>query len=401
MITCGIVSVLIGREFSLDPLLNYFNRVEIPYGVYANLYLVLGCDNEFENILKNKIEGLKLGRRYLNINFIPGNLRSNPDWNWVEWETLSRIEKKEDKHKFALENIEIGLEAAKNETYIHFVDDDTIPPNNALVDLLESYRKIDNCGIASGIYFNKTWVEPTIAVSKIEASRRIVASFVKETWRGCSIDDLAIENYKDVGFVGNGCMLVSGEDLKKILPLSEWREEDDDIAPPDFIICRRIRRLDRVISMVPSVIAEHLDESGNPVGLTLDYLRNVKNSEGEFNFLVTHYDEYLDYTSLSKQYDEILVLHHREIHDEIPSKLLDIDNIRIIRRSIKETCERYKRYKNVDGNSMKYAVLEEMHNFVIDKSNYIAYHYDSLTNTILRVPLLDSRNLKKLLNQKP
>lgn len=401
MITCGIVSVLIGREFSLDPLLNYFNRVEIPYGVYANLYLVLGCDSEFENILKNKIEGLKLGRRYLNIKFIPGNLRFNPDWNWVEWETLSRIEKKEEKHKFALENIEIGLEAAKNETYIHFVDDDTIPPNNALVDLLESYRKIDNCGIASGIYFNKTWVEPTIAVSKIEASRRIVASFVKETWRGCSIDDLAIENYKDVGFVGNGCILVSGEDLKKILPLSEWREEDDDIAPPDFIICRRIRRLDRVISMVPSVIAEHLDESGNPVGLTLDYLRNVKNSEGEFNFLVTHYDEYLDYTSLSKQYDEILVLHHREIHDEIPSKLLDIDNIRIIRRSIKETCERYKRYKNVDGNSMKYAVLEEMHNFVIDKSNYIAYHYDSLTNTILRVPLLDSRNLKKLLNQKP
>lgn len=400
MISCGIVSVLIGREFSLDPLLNYFNKVEVPYGFYLNLYLVMGCDKEFESLLRKKISDLKLDRRYMNIHYVPGNLRCNPDWNWTEWETLSRKQKKEDKHKSALYNIEIGLNAAKDETYVHFVDDDTIPPNHSLVNLLESYTSISNCGISSGIYFNKAWVEPTIGVGKAEASRRIVGSFVKETWKGCSIDDLAIENYRDVGFVGNGCIFLSGDDLKKILPLSEYREEDDDIAPPDFIISRRIRRLNKVISMVPSVIAEHLDENGISVGLSLEYLKNVRDSTGIFNFLITNYDEYLNYEVLSKQYDEILVIHHEEIHGKIPHELSSINNIRIIRRSIKETCEKYRKYKTLDGNSMKYAILDEMHNFIADKSNYVAYHYDPIENVILKVPLLDSRNLKKLLNQK-
>jgi hypothetical protein len=400
MTSCGIVSVLIGREFSLEPLLNYFNKVEIPYGVYLNLYLVMGCDSEFELLVRNRISDLKLDRRYLNIHFIPGNLRCQPEWNWSEWETLSRKQRSDDKHKSALYNIEIGLDAAKNETYVHFVDDDTISPNHTLVDLLESYTNIRNCGISSGIYFNKNWNEPTIALSKVEASRRIVASFVKETWSGCSIDDLAIEDYRDMGFVGNGCILLSGDDLKKILPLSEYREDNDDIAPPDFIICKRIRRLGKIISIVPSIIAEHLDETGIPVGLSLEYLDKIRNSTGVINFLVMNYDEHLNYEVLSKQYDEMLVIHHEEIHGKINHELSNVNNIRIIKRSIKKTCEKYRKYKNVDGNSMKYAILEEMHNFIADKSNYVAYYYDSLKNSILKVPLLDSRNLKKLLNQK-
>lgn len=402
--SCGIATVIIGREFSLTPLLGYFKNVEVPESVEVNLYMVLGCDADFEILLKEKIKELELNNKYTNIYFIKGVSKCYSELSWNEWETFTRQEAPEKKHRAALENIEIGLDAAKNETYIHFVDDDTIPPVNALKDLLKSYNSINNCGIASGIYFNKTWVEPTVAVSGVEASRRIVGSFVKETWRNCSIDDLAIENYKDVGFVGNGCMLVAGNDVKKILPLSKWHENGDDIAPPDFIICRRIRRLGKIISIVPSVIAEHLDQAGKPVGLTLEYLNNIKNATDTYTYLVTHYSRYLNYEKLSKQYDKVLIIYHTEIYRELPSKLYSFSNIEIIKRSIKETCSEYshfKNYKNLEGDSMKYATLREMHNFIKDKHNYITYYHDPLTDIIIKIPLLDSNNLRKFLNIKP
>jgi len=403
-ISCGIASVFIGREFSLSPLLNYFKNVEIPDGIDVSLYIVLGCDSNFEIILRNKVNELNLDSKYKNIYYIPGNLKCYNNLTWNEWENFTRQQDPNKKHKSALDNIEIALNVSKKETYVHFVDDDTIPPNNTLIDLLKSHQTINNCGLASGIYFNKTWVKPTIAVSQIEASRRIVGSYQKETWKNCSIDDLAIENYQDIGFVGNGCMLVSGDDLKRILPLSEWREEHDDIAPPDFIICRRIRRLGKKISIVPSVIAEHLDQFGKPVGLTLEYLENIKNSKGSLRYLVTHYSKYLNYKILSNKYDKILIIFHSEIHRKIPNDIKNITNIQIIERSIQETCEKYKsydHYKNITSESMKYAVLEEMHKFVKDKSNYVTYYYDSLNNIIIKIPLLDSKNLKKLLNKKP
>jgi len=402
--SCGIATVIIGREFSLVPLLSYFKNVELPENIDANLYIVLGCNLDFETILKDKIKELELNKKYLNIHFIKGVSKCYSNLSWDEWEIFTRQQDPEKKHRAALENIEIALDAAKEETYVHFVDDDTIPPINALKDLLKSYQSINNCGLASGIYFNKTWIKPTIAVGKVETSRRIVGSFKKETWKNCSIDDLAIENYKDVGFVGNGCMLVSSDDIKKILPLSEWHEDGDDVAPPDFIICRRIRRLGKIISLVPSVIAEHLDQTGKPVGLTLEYLNNIKNATSEYRYLVTHYSKYLNYEALSKQYDKILIIYHTEIYKELPSKLYNIDNIEIIKRSIKETCNEYsgfKNYKDLEGDSMKYAVLREMHNFIKDKHNYVTYYHDPLKNIITKIPLLDSNNLKKFLNTKP
>jgi hypothetical protein len=199
-------------------------------------------------------------------------------------------------------------------------------------------------------------------------------------------------------------MLVAGNDVKQILPLSEWREQGDEEAPPDFIICRRIRRLGKIVSIVPSIIAEHLDQAGNPVGLTLEYLNNIKNSTGTLNYLITHYDKYLNYEILSKQYDKVLVIYYTEIHKELPSKLYNFSNVEIIKRSIEETCSKYtdiKNYSKLKGESMQYVILEEMHNFVKDKSNYVTYYYNTLHNTITKIPLLDSNNLKKLLNKKP
>jgi hypothetical protein len=402
--TIGIASVLIGREFSLIPLLDYFQNVEFPEVDEINLYLVLGCDLDFEILLKNKIEELELRNRYSNIYFIKGFSKCYSDMEWEEWEKFTRQQDPDKKHRAALNNINIALDAVKVENYVHFVDDDTIPPYHALKDLLKSHQTVNNCGLSSGIYFNKEWVEPTIAVCEAEASRRIVGSFQKHKWLNCSIDDLSIENYQDIGFVGNGCMLVSGKDLERILPLTEWREDADDVAPPDFIICRRIRRLGKIISIVPSVLAQHLDQNGRQVGLTSEYLENIKNSTETLNFLITNYTKYLNYEKLSKQFDKILILHHKEIHKKIPIKITDIENIQVIERSISDTCEKYnsiKSYKNINGESMKYAILEEMHDFIKNKSAYTAYYYNSLDNAITKVHLLDNKNLKNLLNKKP
>ena len=64
-------------------------------------------------------------------------------------------------------------------------------------------------------------------------------------------------------------------------------------------------------------------------------------------------------------------------------------------------CVRQDYYRNFAGDSMKYAVLREMHNFVKDKHNYVTYYHDPLKNIITKIPLLDSNNLRKFLNTKP
>ena len=57
--SCGIATVVIGREFSLIPLLSYFKNVEIPENIDISLYIVLGCDLYFETKLKNKTKMVK------------------------------------------------------------------------------------------------------------------------------------------------------------------------------------------------------------------------------------------------------------------------------------------------------------------------------------------------------
>ena len=400
--TCGITSVIIGREYSIQPLFNYFKEVEFPTNMEVSLYLVIGCDSTFEELLNEKIVELQLDLKYKKIHFLRGNLKLQTNMNWDKWESYVRINEPDKKHRAALYNIEIGLEAAKNNTYIHFVDDDTIPPKNTLKDLLKVYQITNNCGLSSGIYFNKQWGNSKISLSKSEQIRNICGSYKKNTWVGCSIDDLAIENYKDVGFVGNGCMLVSGEDIKSVLPLSEYRDQNDDIAPPDFIICRRIRNMGKIISIVPSVIAQHLDFNGNPVGLHNEYLENIKKSTTNYNFLITNYDKYLNYHSLNKRFDKVIIINYRELYKELPKYLNTLENVEIVQTSIEEICKKYSDYKNyytLDGETMKHIIMHEAYKLVNRKSDYVMYYYDFLENEIKKIPLLDSTNLKKLLNQ--
>lgn len=401
--SCGVVTVIIGRDFTLKPMLDYFKNVETPDNFSINLYLVLGCDENFSEKLKQDIEKLNLKDKYDNIYYIKGNLKCNSDLGWEKWEGVSRKVSYKQKHRAALENINIALESTKHETYIHFVDDDTIPPNNTLIDLLKSYQDVNNCGIASGIYFNKKWEDPTMALREVESKRRIVASVEKSEWFGCSIDDLIDSDYQDIGFVGNGCMLVSGEDVKKILPLTEFREQADDIAPPDFIICRRIRRLNKIISIVPSVVAQHLDYNGKPVGLTPEYLEGIKNSNLDNKILIIDYDEYFNYKVLSEKYDQIIVLNYIELNKKT-EHLKQFDNIKVIMKSIVNSCKKYNNHENylkLKGESMLYERLDETYKIIDKLHNYQIYTFFKKEKIFAPIGVLDSKKLKKLLNKKP
>lgn len=347
---------------------------------------------------------MNLDQKYKKIYFIPGYQKCYNDLEWKEWEMNTRYNYKKEKHKAALYNIEIGLNAAQNETYIHFVDDDTIPLNNALEDLINTYEKIDKCGLVSGIYFNKKWNDSNITTGDYELNRRICGSYKKEEWLGCSIDDLPIIDYQDMGFVGNGCMLVSGNDLKKILPLSEHRKGENKIKPPDFIICMRIRNLGKKISIAPSVIAEHLNYKGKPIGLPLNYLNSIKKSEGNYKFLVMNYDEFHNYKYLNQKFDKVIVIKYNELNQSIPDYVRSLSNIEIVEKSIVSLCKEYpnsKNYLNQDEETTKAVIVNEAYRIVNNSTNYIMYYFHQFHNKYIKVPLLDSTNLKNLLNLKP
>ena len=64
-VSCTIVSIIIGREFSIDKLLDYFCNLTTPNQInQLNLNLVLGCDSNFTKQLKSKIKELKLSDKY-------------------------------------------------------------------------------------------------------------------------------------------------------------------------------------------------------------------------------------------------------------------------------------------------------------------------------------------------
>ncbi len=404
-VSCTIVSIIIGREFSIDKLLDYFSNLSIPNQInQLNLNLVLGCDNNFTNQLKSKIKELKLSDKYNKISFIEGNRRCHPDLNWEEWEQYTRKKDMLVKHDSALQNINIGLQSVKEGDFIHFVDDDTIPPYFALEDLFNAYYKIENCGIASGIYFNKEWLGPTVVTEKPETKRRIVASVRKDKWIETSIDDLTIIDHTDIGFVGNGCMLISVKDIEEILPLTENRDYFDTDAPPDSKICHRVRLLGKKISIVPSIVCKHLDDKGNPVGLSEQYIEKIKHSETPKKVLFSNFDYNIDYNKLNLSYDEIVILIYEEtIKSKYKNKLKYLEqntNIKLVNKSIKEVVSHYKLDFKIIHNLLDLLTLQEIYLYISNKNEYKIYAHRSEKNDINLVATLDSFNLKNLLNTK-
>jgi len=404
-VSCTIVSIIIGREFSIDKLLDYFCNLTTPNQInQLNLNLVLGCDSNFTKQLKSKIKELKLSDKYNKISFIEGNRRCHPDLNWEEWEQYTRKKDTLVKHDSALQNINIGLQSVKDGDFIHFVDDDTIPPYFALEDLFNTYYKIENCGIASGIYFNKEWLGPTIVTEKPETKRRIVASVRKDKWIETSIDDLTYTDYTDIGFVGNGCMLLSVNDAKQILPLTENRDYFDTDAPPDSKICYRIRLLGKKISIVPSIVCKHLDDKGDPVGLSEEYLEKIKNSGKPKKILFINFNPYINYPKLISGYDYIIITVFTELikpnHKNKLKTLTNFSNIKLVKKSIVDTVNKYSLDFKIKHEFNILLTFQEIYSYISDKSEYKIYAYRNSKNDINLVATLDSSKLKNLLNTK-
>ena len=404
-VSCTIVSIIIGRDFSVDKLLDYYCNLIVPKDIKElNLNLVIGCDDNFTKLLKSKIKKLNLSNKYNKISFIEGNRRCHPDLNWQEWEQYTRKKDTLVKHDSALQNINIGLQSVKEGNFIHFVDDDTIPPYFALQDLYNAYNKIENCGITSAIYFNKEWLGPTIVTERPETKRRIVASVRKDKWIETSIDDLTITDHTDIGFVGNGCMLISVDDTKQILPLTENRDYFDTAAPPDSKICHRIRLLGKKVSIVPSIICKHLDDRGQPVGLSEEYLEEIKNSKSVKKILFGNFDPNVDYNKLILNYDKAVIsVFEENIKSRYFNKLKQLENnknIKLIKKSINKIVSSYKSDFKIKHNLYTLLTLQEIYSYISNKNEYKIYAHRTDENDINLVATLDSSKLKNLLNTK-
>lgn len=400
--SCAIVTITIGREFSINNLLDYFKNLTLPLHISeCNLYFILGCDTSFIQLLKNKIQEFDLENKYGKITFIEGNRRCHSNLDWSEWEQYTRKKDTLIKHNSALQNINIGLSSIKKEDYIHFVDDDTIPPYNALVDLFKTYNKVDKCGIASGIYFNKEWLGPTAVTESDELKRRIVASTRKDKWIETSIDDLAVSDFTDIGFVGNGCMLISREDTQKILPLTEDRDVFDTGAPPDSKICHRIRLLGKKISTTPSVICKHLDNQGKEVGLSGSYIESIKHSGIPKKILFGNFNPFLDYSKLSKEFDKIIITTFRELNKLKYRKKLNfintLENIYIVQKSIEQKVAKYGLDKKEEDTNILFT-FHEIYKFMEQETSYSIFVYRNGTNDIVILPILNSGKLRDFLN---
>lgn len=402
-ISCALVTIIIGREFSLNKLLNYFQNLNKPVEFEKlNLYFILGCDNEFTEHLKVKIKEFNLDSKYNSISLIEGNRRCHPNLNWEDWELYTRKKDTLVKHDSALQNINLGLSSIEEEDYIHFVDDDTIPPNHTLDHLYKTYNKVDKCGIASGIYFNKEWLGPTVLTEADELKRRIVASIRKDKWIETCIDDLTVTDHTDIGFVGNGCMLISREDTQKVLPLTEDRDYFDTGAPPDSKICYRLRKLGKKISITPSVVCKHLDDKGEEVGLSTNYLKEIRKSKIPSKILFSNFNPILKYSTLLSSYDTIVILVYTELLKLNNRKKLEdlskFNNLEIIEKSIKEKTIQYSDENNDDEDMNVLFTLHEIYKYIKDKNNYKVFVYRSKLNDIAPLDVLDSSRLRDFLN---
>lgn len=405
-LNCALVTAVIGREFALNSLLDYFQNVTKPDDFeHLNLYFILGCDGKFTEYLKNQTKTFGLYEKYNKITFIEGSRRCRPELDWKDWEQSMRKEHTQLKHDSALLNVNLGLQSITNEDYIHFVDDDTIPPYHALEHLFTMYNKVENSGVVSGIYFNKEWSGPSNIATSNELKRRVVASINKDKWEESSIEDFTVTDYTDIGFVGNGCMLISNEDVKKITPLIENINNNDTYdsgSPPDIKICYRLRKLGKKVSLVPSVICKHLDDEGNEVGLTTQHIHNTKTSDNPKKTLFCTFDRNVDYTNFIEKYDVVVIIIYTELATfkdiEIITKLITVKNIEIIEKSIVQEIKQGQDFDDFKNDLKSLLTLHQMYDYISDKVEYKIDLYKETTNEIINIPLLDSSKLRDFLN---
>jgi len=320
----GIGFVMIGREATIDPLFNYLKEVKIPTNLTVlNLNIVQAFNEEFKVLFDAKVVEYDLESKY-NLTLIKGIDRVNSELEWKEWEEKIRLSDPYSKHYSTAINLTKAIESSLNNTYVHILDDDTIPPTNSLEDLYSKLESDDNIGMTAGFYFCKNWHVNNAIKGFHESKRKITASIQKRKWISCTLDDFIFHNTTEVGYVGNGCILSYSSILKPTLPLN-----DESITPkygPDLLLSRRIRKQGKKILMLPSVVCKHLDEQGKEVGLQSEIINKVKtNTEKPKNIHISLYDSFINYKELSKYYDEVHIIHRK-----FPNIFVDLKEIMYI-----------------------------------------------------------------------
>lgn len=354
--TLGILTVLIGRENCIDPLFEYFQEVKIPTQFSRpTLYFVKSFNENFQKLFEEKISEYGLKDKYCDVVIIEGVPKVKNEDDWEKWEKFVRQENPTDKHKSTAENLHRGIsEVIKHNEYVHIVDDDTIPPVFALNKMCVPLIYDDEVGMVSGMYFCKGWTSPSLTKGEEELKRKIVVSVETDRWENSTLEDLLGEthNISSVGFVGNGCILVSTNYLKNVLPLNNI-EEEFNTKGPDWYISYKIREQGKIIRLVTSVLCRHLDENGNEVGLQSSYLKKIISDEGEkHRYLISIFSPKINYMSLLNKFDYIKIIVFDEVKALLYKKykkhlnlLLQNDKIEIIEKNVGVYREKYKNFR--------------------------------------------------------
>tara|TARA_R110001606_G_scaffold5386_8_gene24874 strand:+ start:1750 stop:2982 length:1233 start_codon:yes stop_codon:yes gene_type:complete len=379
----GIAFIMIGREATIDPLFNYLKEVKIPSNfTVLNLNIVQSFDSEFKSLFDNKVIEYDLGSKY-NINLIDGVDKVDNELEWKEWEEKVRFNDPYAKHYSTAVNLTKAIDSSLNNGYVHVLDDDTIPPINALEDLYSKLESDDGIGMTSGFYFCKNWHTNSAIKGAHESKRKITASIQKRKWISCTIDDFIFHNTTEVGFVGNGCILSYSNLLKNTLPLN-----DESITPkygPDLLLSQRIRRQGKKIFMVPSIICKHLNEEGEEVGLTSEIINQTKKSTKKPKTVyISMYDSFLNYVKLSKYYDEIHILHRK-----FPSIFVDLKEIMYI-----TTLNKIPNIKFIERDFKKYIDDYNVFNLKKFQSHVLTEYCSEYTNKnfLYNIHIQTSRN---------
>ena len=400
----GIGFVMIGRKATIDPLFNYLKKVKIPSNFKTlNLNIVQAFNEDFKILFDNKVLEYGLKSKY-NINLTSGVSKAGDGYSWKEWEEKIRFDDPYLKHYSTATNLTKAIELCLPNDYIHILDDDTIPPLNAIEDLYLKLKSDNTIGMTSGFYFCKNWHKPSIQKGYHESQKKVVASITKRKWVSSTLDDFVAANTYEAGFVGNGCILSTSSILKKTLPLNN---SDLTIkSGPDLLLSERIRISGKRIFMVPSIICKHLNEEGQEVGVPLRIINKIKNlSTPPKNIHISIYDSNINYEKISLQYDELHIIYKKFPNIFLDPKeamylktLSNIKNIIFIEKDRKSYIEEYDMFNLhllnshiLTEYSYEYSNIDPNNNITIQPSPY---------NTINEIdnPCFNVKNLQKYLN---
>lgn len=159
--------------------------------------------------------------------------------------------------------------------YIFFVDDDVLPPMNAITKLLSH-----NKDIVSGLYFAKQEPHfPQIFLKNKENKERYDS----------------IENYKrdsliEIDACGGGCVLIKSDVFKKLRrPYFQFipQGEDHPRKGEDFFFCEKAKEAGFEIYCDTSIICKHIGTKfigPQHWDISLEQIEKLKNQMGEEKF---------------------------------------------------------------------------------------------------------------------